>query len=196
MKRTGGRDNKNSEGVFFLRYEHRKNGGKEKEVTESKGKRKKYRKEKSINKNPTFVETRTLRMRWSRFAPVAWPSLEIVYKARWEGPGYRCAERFDGHKRGCEGNIWLVQVQNVGNLEGVVSDAARHHIHSPDWCVQQVPLGSDRLKKKVWSTKASSSGGRLVFLFLCTAGPEGMSCNALPVHDGFLFFPRVSNYGF
>lgn len=75
-------------------------------------------------------------MRWSRFTPVARPSLEIVHRAGWEGPGYRCAERFDGQKRGCEGNIfyvqWLVQVRNVGNL-GVwcrlSHDAARHHIY-------------------------------------------------------------------
>lgn len=50
------------------------------------------------------------------------------------GPGYGCAERFDGQKRGCADNIfyvrWLVQTQNAGNQEGVwcrlSHDAARH----------------------------------------------------------------------
>lgn len=39
-----------------------------------------------------------------------------------------------------------------------------------DWCVQQVPLGPDRLKKKVWGAKVSSSGG--FFLFFSCA-PRG-----------------------
>lgn len=34
-----------------------------------------------------------------------------------------------------------------------------------DWCVQQVPLGPDRLKKKVWGAKLVLQGG-FVFCFL------------------------------
>lgn len=84
----------------------------------------------------------------------------------------------------------------MGNLGGVVSLRGTTYT---DWCVQQVPLGPDRLKKKIWGAKVSSSGGFCVlfFVFLCTAGPEGMSCNASPVHDGFVFSRGLcfSNYG-
>lgn len=172
-----------------MRNEHRKKKrrkGKGSNGIERKKEKNTGKKSKSINKNPTFVETGTLRMRWSRFTPVARPSLG------WEGPGYRCAERFDGQKRGCEGNIFTFngwfrfEMWGIWGC-GVGFRTTLRGTTYTDWCVQQVPLGPDRLKKKVWGVKVSSSGV-LYFCFFFRA-PRGMSCNASPVHDGFLFSP-------
>lgn len=73
-------------------------------------------------------------------------------------------------------------------------------------CVQQVLLGSERLKKekKSGAHKLVTQGGFVflvffLFFFPCLWGKGGwwwwegtrMSCNASLVHDGFLFFPGV-----
>lgn len=109
-------------------------------------------------------------MRWSRFTPVARPSLEIVHKV---GPGYRCAERFDGQKRGCEGNIFMFDGWFRFKMWGIwgCGVAARHHIYR---LVRTAgSFGSGSPKKEIWGAKVSSSGGFCVFVLFFFCAPRG-----------------------
>lgn len=83
---------------------------------------------------------------------------------------------------------------NLGVWCRLSHDAARHHIYR---LVRTAgSFGSGSPKKESLGRKSSS--GVLYFLFFFCA-PRGMSCNASPVHDGFLFSRGLlcfSNYRF
>lgn len=56
-----------------------------------------------------------------------------------------------------------------GEFGGVVSLRGTTYT---DWCVQQVPLGPDRLKKKIGAQKLVLQGG-FMFFFVFFCAPRG-----------------------